>query len=207
MRTFLTFVFIVTCLLSGKAAEAVAPVSEDEVRRLTLAAALLDYPVDQTKVRDALGIPKGVEPAFGSTEDEGAKRGIYWLWPLLRATDGSYFALKAYHSADSERTTGRVSLITAIEVVYCAANAGDFVADPNGWPLLQVSRLKVMMKRDGLTPKEITAPHTIQKYWDEANQDRDEAYMERSREFRREREQRKKANQMPEPTPDGVAHH
>jgi len=184
MRTLIAFVFIVTCLLSGKAAEPEALVSQEEVKRITIAAALLDYPIEQSKVRDALGLPKGVEPSLGSVENEGAKRGTYWLWPLLRATDGSYFALKAFYSNDTKETTGRYPLITAIEVVYCAANAGYFVADPNEFPLLQVSRLKAMMKRDGLTPKEITDPHTLPKYWNEANRDR-------SQEWKRKQEERK----------------
>ena len=181
MRTLLSFVLIVTCLLSSNAAEPEAQVSQDEVKRLTIAAALLDYPIEQSKVREALGIPKGVEPSSGSREDEGAKRGTYWLWPLLRAADGSRFALKAYYSDDSTRTTGRYPLITAIEVVYCAADAGNFVADPNEFPLLQVSRLKAMMKRDGLTPKEITDPNTLRKYWDEAHLDRFQEWKKKPR--------------------------
>lgn len=196
MKTLLTSFFFVTCLLSGKAAEPEALVSQDEVRRLTIAVALLDYPIEQSNVRDALGIPKGVEPSWGSGESEGAKRGTYWVWPLLRATDGSYFALKAFYSDDTKKTTGRYPLITAIEVVYCAANAGSFVADPNDFPLLQVSRLKTMMKRDGLTPKEITDPHTLPKYWNEAVRDR-------SQEWERKQDERKKnrpeVRQMREP--------
>jgi len=198
MKTLLAFVFIITGLLSGKAVEPEAQVSQDEVKRLTIAAALLDYPIEQTKVRDALGIPKGVEPSMGSGENEGAKRGSYWLWPLLRSSDGSSYALKVFYSNDTKEKTGRHPLITAIDVVYRAANAGFFVADPNEFPLLQISRLKAMMKRDGLTPKEITDPHTLPKYWNEAIEDR-------SREWKRKQEERK-ANQIPEPTPSGVAH-
>ena len=197
MRTLLAFVFVVTCLLRGRAAEPEALVSQDEVKRLTIAAALLDYPIEQGKIYDALGIPKGLEPSMGSGENEGAKRGTYWLWPLLRAADGSSFALKVFYSNDTKETTGRYPLITAIEVVYRAANAGSFVADPNEYPLLQVSRLKAMMKRDGLTPKEITDPLTLRKYWDEATRDR-------SQEWKRKQEERNA--KMPEPTPDGMTH-
>jgi hypothetical protein len=173
-------------------------VSQAEVKRLTIAAALLDYPIEQSKVRDALGIPKGVEPSLGSRENEGARRGSYWLWTLLRAPDGSYFATKAFYSDDTKRTTGRHPLITAIEIVFYAANAGYFIADPNGYPLLQISRLKALMKRDGLTPKEITDPHNLPKYWTEALQVQD-------REWKSKQEERK-ANEIPAPTPDGAAH-
>jgi len=126
MRALLTFVFIVTLFVRVQAAESEALVSQAEVKRLTIAAALLDYPIEQSKVRDALGIPKGVEPSFGSRENEGAKRGSYWHWPLRRGPDGSSFALKVYYSDDTKETTGRNPLITAMEVVYRAANAGNF---------------------------------------------------------------------------------
>jgi hypothetical protein len=70
-------------------------------------------------------------------------------------------------------------LITAIEVVYNVENVGSFVADPNDYPLLNVSRLKVMMKRDGLTPKEITDPKTLGKYWTETLRDRETEFQKR----------------------------
>lgn len=190
MRVLIASIFIATCILAGKAAK--AQVSPEEVKRLTIATALLDYPIEQSKVRDALGIPKGVEPSWGSNESEGLGRGTYWLWPLLRKSDGSYFALKAYYSNDTKETTGRHPLITAIEVVYCAGNAGYFVADPNEYPLLQVSRLKAMMKRDGLTPKEITDPHTLPKYWNAAVQDRGQEW--------RKKPEEQKADEPPKPT-------
>jgi hypothetical protein len=196
MRTFLASVLFATCLLTTKAAEPVAQVSQEEVKRLTIAAALLDYPIEQNELRDALGIPKGVEPSWGSSENEGAKRGSYWLWPLLRSTDGSYFALKAYYSNDSKQKTGRYPLITAIEVVYCAANAGYFVADPNEYPLLLVSRLKALMKRDGLTPKEITDPQTLPKYWNEVAQDRFE-------DWKKKREEKNDSHSAQPPRPTG----
>ena len=198
MRTLLAFIFVLTCLLGGNAAEPKASVSQDEVKRLIIAVALLDYPIEQDKVRDVLGIPKGVEASWGSSEKEGAKRGTYWLWPLLRARDGSDFALKVFYSNYTKETTGRYPFITAIEVVYRAANGGSFVADPNEFPLLQVPRLKVMMKRDGLTPKEITDPHTLPKYWEEA-------ILDRSNEWKKKRAD-EKANQRLEPPPDGAAH-
>jgi hypothetical protein len=193
MKTLLALVVVLTGLSGGKAAEPEARVSRAEVKRLTIATALLDYPIEQNKIRDALGIPKEVEPSIGSFEKEGAKRGSYWLWPLLRTADDSYFALKAFYSDDTKETTGRYPLITAIQVVYYAANVGYFVADPNEFPLLQVSRLKVLMKRDGLTPKEITDQNTLPKYWAEANRDR-------FTELKKKLDERK-ANQTSEPTP------
>lgn len=199
MKTLLAVFCIVTCLLRGKAAEPEVQVSQDEVERLTIAAALLDYPIEQSKVRDVLGIPKEVERSWGSRENDGAKRGTYWIWPLLRSTDGSYYALKTFYSNDTKETTGHSPLITAIEVVYVAGNAGYFVADLNEFPLLQVSRLKAMMKRDGLTPKEITAPHNLQKYWDEANR-------ERRLEWEGKQRQNKKIP-TPEPMHEDGGHH
>jgi hypothetical protein len=185
MRALLTFIFALACLSSGKAAEPEARLSEDEIRRLTIAAALLDYPIEQSKIHDALGIPKEVEPSMGTSEDDGAKRGSYWLWPLRDTADGGSFALKVFYSADTKETTGRYPLITGIDVVY-RTNAGSFVADPNNFPLLQVARLKLMMKRDGLTPKQITEPQTLHKYWAEANRDREN-------EWKKQRDE-KKAN-------------
>ncbi|HEY4247215.1 MAG TPA: hypothetical protein VGM64_10185 [Lacunisphaera sp.] len=179
MKTLLAFGFVLGCLSVSKAAEPKTQVSRDEVRRLTIAVALLDYPIEQSKVRDAVGIPNGVDLSWGSSENEGSKRGSYWYWPLLNTPDGSSFALKVFYSADSKKTTGRYPLITAIEVVYQVENVGSFVADPNDYPLLNVSRLKVMMKRDGLTPKEITDPQTLGKYWEETLRDRENEFQKR----------------------------
>lgn len=93
-----------------------------EVRRLKVAVALLDYPVEQNKVRDALGIPAEVTHSFGS---EDWKRGTYWIWPLYRLGDGSsYYALKVFYSSNTKETTGRTPLITAIEVIFFSIDGG-----------------------------------------------------------------------------------
>ena len=164
---------ILTGLLgvTALATEPSVSVSPAEVGRLALAAALLDYPVEQVRLRDALGIPAGVHSTGGGYENEGARKGAYDLWPLTQDAAGGRYSLKTYYSGDTMETTGRYPLIITVEVVYSANYVGSFVADPNQYPLLMAPRLKVLMKRDGLTPKEITEPKTLRKYWDEAIRD------------------------------------
>ena len=61
----LLFVLFVCIWRNAWAAEPVLPLSSGEVKRLIVAVALLDYPVEQAPVREALGITDSVKPAWG----------------------------------------------------------------------------------------------------------------------------------------------
>jgi hypothetical protein len=194
MKTACLLLFVLLAHLGGNAfaADSGALVAKEEVKRLILAVALLDYPIEQGKIRDALGIAKEVVPTWGGSGLDEDKRGTYWIWPLIRNDDGSYYALKAIYSADTKGTTGRYPLITSMEVVYFAPSLGYFVADSNEFPLTIVQRLKTKMKSSGLTPKEFTTHEALIKYFEEM---RREQVMEL-----RAQNKMKKPNQPPTPT-------
>src|SRR5258708_2790330 len=94
MKTVCLLLFALFAGVGGNtfAADSPARVSKEEVWRLTLAVALLDYPIEQSKIREALGIPETVKPTLGGVTDDW--RDTYWLWFLTEFDDGSYYALK-----------------------------------------------------------------------------------------------------------------
>ncbi len=178
----LLFVLFVCIWRNAWAAEPVLPLSSGEVKRLIVAVALLDYPVEQAPVREALGISDSVKPAWGGGGGTiGDARGSYWIWPIQRFEGGSYYAIKVIYSSDTMETTGRPPLITAMAVIYFSPATGAFVADPNDFPLNTILRLKPMLKESGLTIKEFTAPETLRKYLNEVQRADHEERIERNK--------------------------
>jgi len=140
-----------------------------EIGRLILATALLDYPIEQIKFREAVGIPDTLKSSFGSYDRE--RKVSYYYWPLADTSDGGSYTLKTYYSRDTMQTTGRGRLITEVEVIYQASSVGEFVANPNSHALLMMKRLKPKLKASGLTVREFTAHDVLRKYWQEALED------------------------------------
>jgi len=135
--------------------------SETEVKRLVLIAALLDYPIEQNRIHSLLGIPDELKPAWGAGGVMGDTRGMAMFWPLYKLPDGSSYALKVFYSHDTEKTTGRIPLITSIEVVYLSRAIGHFVADPHEFPLTIAPQLRTLLKNSGLSPREFTEPGNL----------------------------------------------
>ena len=138
-----------------------------DIKRLTLMVTLLDYPIEQTKMHGLLGLPESVRPALSSTGPIDDARGMPWFWPLDQLPDSvANSRLKVFYSNDTKQTTGRYPLINFIEVVYRSPVLGNYVADPNEFPLSMAPRLKVMLKRSGLSVLEFTAPGNLHRYYD-----------------------------------------
>ncbi len=144
--------------------------------------ALLDYPVEQSAVHGLLGLSDSIQPGLGGP----SPRGTFFRWPLREVN----CELKVFYSDDNMRDTGRNPLITCIEVVYRSRATGNFIADPNEYPLSIAPRLKAKLKASGLSLLEFTEYENLQKY-----------YKEVEGEMRAERNARLAPNQSPQPTP------
>ncbi len=136
-----------------------------EIKRLALAVALVDYPVDQVAFRNLIGL--SAQPDGGMSGYVSDPRGMFELWDLAHLPDGSRYRLKANHTSDSMQTTGRYPEVSNAEVILDVPSVGQFVADPHELPLLLASRYKAKMKRDGLTPRQFTEWKTYRRYHEE----------------------------------------
>jgi len=144
-------------------AEPTASLSLSEIGRLVLATGLVDYPIEQHKFREAIGIPEHMKSSI-STDDRNG-RGAYLLWHLAERADGDSYEMRAYYSRDTMETTGRYPLIIGAEIAYFGSRVGYFVADPNQYPLRRAERLKPLLRASGLSVAEFTSPEVLQKYW------------------------------------------
>ena len=169
MRTnLLTFVLVAAVFSSvpgGQAKEVSLP--QSEISRLALIVALLDYPIEQIQVYSLLGLPKEIQPAWGSNLGLASEqRGAVWYWPLSELEDGAVFCLRAFYSPDTMETTGRIPLITAMEVVYRDTNGRFLPMGPRSFPPRLIPHLKLMMKESSLSPRAVTEPANLRKCYE-----------------------------------------
>lgn len=155
-----------------------------EIRRLSIAAALVDYPVSQGEFRELIGLPAGMRYSFG----ELLPNVDYRLMPLRRENDGSYYALAVVVSYEKAATPGETKDILSMSVVFQPAHGPRFVTDPDEWPRSDILRLKDLWKKSGLSLKEFTSREKLPEFIELAARARNQEAHERAKAKKRQSE-------------------
>jgi hypothetical protein len=158
-RLLVLFVCICGALFPAEPRPNVPPA---EIGRLILATALLEYPIEQNKLHEALGLSSNLRSSGGSWDYK--KQASCLIWPLAETAEGGTYVMHTFLSNDTMETTGRYPLITGAVVVYSVSGVGTFMPDPGEHPLNRVERLRPMLRASGLSVGEFTAPAVFRKY-------------------------------------------
>lgn len=140
-----------------------AHVEEKDIRNLTLAAALIEYPIEQSEVSSLMDLPDSVQRSIGSSGDP---RGHSFYWPLIQYADGRQYYLTTILGNPNNR--GIPAEVIAIDVVYRKPGVGEWVLNPHGVLLRKVGFFRAKMKELGMRPGEFSTEENIRKFWSDA---------------------------------------
>lgn len=164
--------------------------SQEEVRRLAMAIALVDYPVTQAQFRMLTGFDEPYRRWSLSSRNTGEARDVLW-WHLASDTSGGSYRLRAtLGPAHSE--TDRAPTITAASICYQSDGFGLYVLDRDEYPLSIIPYLKATLKESGLTIPEFVSRPNRTRFIDEAT-------------IRSRHDERQKAVKQKEPNSVGSA--
>jgi hypothetical protein len=171
-------------------AQAEADLSFSEIHRLSVAVALVDYPIAQGKFRSEIGLPDSVRPSFGHAS---AGLPTFHFFPLKTLADESYYALRIVFSDERAPTADEIKIMS-MEIVFVPHDwLPHFVVDPDDGYRSDIKRLKELMKKSGLSVKEFTSRERLPEFYLLAGK-------ERLEEARAALQSKKKPNQPSEPT-------